>query len=89
MLMKTLLAAELLNSAVEYLADLVRLEAHHRVARAKGCGAAVAFVLSSASALIILLLCYSISIDLLWTLRYYLIYSLPIFLVSEQSEESA
>ena len=52
MLMGAVLAAELLNSAVESLADLVSPEYHPLVARAKDCGAAAVLVLSFTAVLI-------------------------------------
>nr|WP_226856782.1 diacylglycerol kinase [Acidithiobacillus concretivorus] len=54
--MAMLLAAELLNSAVESLADLVSPEFHPLVARAKDCGAAAVFVLSSVGVALLLLI---------------------------------
>ncbi|MBU2718030.1 diacylglycerol kinase, partial [Acidithiobacillus ferridurans] len=56
LLMGTVLAAELLNSAVESLADLVSPEYHPLVARAKDCGAAAVLVLSFTAVLIAALL---------------------------------
>ncbi len=56
LLMAMLLATELLNSAVESLADLVSPEYHPLVARAKDCGAAAVFVLSSMGVILILIL---------------------------------
>ncbi len=54
--MAMLLAAELLNSAVESLADLVSPEFDPLVARAKDCGAAAVFVLSSVGVALLLLI---------------------------------
>jgi Diacylglycerol kinase len=56
LLMGAVLAAELLNSAVESLADLVSPEYHPLVARAKDCGAAAVLVLSFTAVLIAALL---------------------------------
>ena len=56
LLMAAVLAAELLNSAVESLADLVSPEYHPLVARAKDCGAAAVLVLSIAAVLWVALL---------------------------------
>lgn len=56
MLMGTVLAAELLNSAVESIADLVNPEYHPLVARAKDYGAAAVLVLSIVAVLIAVLL---------------------------------
>lgn len=56
LLMAMLLAAELLNTAVESLADLVSPEFHPLVARAKDCGAAAVFVLSTVGVFLALLL---------------------------------
>ncbi|PKY12069.1 diacylglycerol kinase [Acidithiobacillus marinus] len=56
LLMAMLMAAELLNTALESLADLVSPEFHPLVARAKDCGAAAVFVLSSAGVILLLLL---------------------------------
>ena len=56
LLMGAVLAAELLNSAVESLADLVNPEYHPLVARAKDYGAAAVLVLSIAAVLIVALL---------------------------------
>jgi len=56
LLMAALLATELLNSAIESLADLVSPEFHPLVARAKDCGAAAVLVISVSGGLLILLL---------------------------------
>ena len=59
LIIATILAAELINTALEALADRLHPEQHPLIARAKDCGAAAVLLLSLSSLMILAALLYN------------------------------